>query len=82
MTGIGQAFNAKRVMVLVVAADDQVHGWDVEPGRASWEMRGMAPGGRTTVHIDIDGPMKRRTRNLPTADLVVPELEGRWENEP
>ena len=38
-------------------------------------------GGRTTVHIDVDGPMRRRTRDLPTADLVVPKLEGRWDTE-
>jgi hypothetical protein len=67
-------------MVLVVDRAGLVHGWDVEPARARWSMTGVA-GGRTQVHIDIDGPMRRRTKDLPTADLVVPELEGRWENE-
>lgn len=78
MSGPGQSFNAQRVMVLVVDAAGKVHGWDVEPARARWNMTGIE-GGRTTVHIDVDGPMRRRTRDLPTADLVVPELEGRWE---
>lgn len=64
MNGIGQSFNAKRVMVLVVAADDQVHAWDVEPAVASWSMTGQHPSGRTIVHVDIDGPMRRRTRAL------------------
>jgi hypothetical protein len=80
VSGIGQSFNARRVMVLVVAADGLVHGWDVEPAVASWRMTGVS-NGRTAVHIDIDGPMRRRTKDLPDADLVVPELEGRWEIE-
>lgn len=75
--GIGQTYNAQRVMVIVVDNNGRVHGWDVEPARASWEMRGLSPGGRTSVHIDIDGPMKRRTRQL--SDLDVPALDGRWE---
>lgn len=78
MNGPGQTFSARRVMVLVVDDAGKVHGWDVEPAVASWRMTGVA-GGRTQVHIDIHGPMRRRTRDLPTADLVVPELEGRWE---
>lgn len=80
MNGPGQTFAAQRVMVLVVDSAGKVHGWDVEPARASWHLTGLE-GGRSTVHIDIDGPMRRRTRDLPTADLVVPELEGQWEIE-
>lgn len=81
MNGPGQTFDAQRVMVLVVDRAGKVHGWDLEPARAAWEMRGLSASGRTAVHIDIDGPMHRRTKDLPTADLVVPELEGRWELE-
>jgi hypothetical protein len=80
MSGPGQAFDAQRVMVLVVDHFGKVHGWDLEPAQARWVMTGVA-GGRTQVHIDIDGPMRRRTKDLPTTDLVVPELEGRWEIE-
>ena len=80
MNGPGQTFDAQRVMVLVVDRAGKVHGWDLEPARAEWRMTGVT-NGRTAVHIDIDGPMCRRTKDLPTADLVVPELEGRWELE-
>ena len=79
MSGPGQKFQAKRIMVVVVGHDDKVQGWDVEPGTASWHMTGLQ-GGRTTVHIDVDGPMRRKTRNL--SDLELPELENQWELEP
>ena len=78
MTAPGQTFQAKRVMVIVVTHDDRVHGWDVEPGTAKWKMNGLT-GGRTNVHIDIDGPMRRKTRDI--SDVEMPELEGRWEIE-
>ena len=68
-------------MVLVVDGAGRVHGWDVKPATASWRMTGLSPSGRTAVHIDIDGPMRRQTKDLPTADLVVHELEED-ENEP
>ena len=74
MSGPGQTFNAKRVMVVVVDQDDKVHGWDVDDGRARWRMTGVADG-RSTVHIDIDGPMRRKTRDL--SDVEMPELD--WE---
>jgi hypothetical protein len=81
MNGPGQRISGRRVMVLIVDDVGKVHGWDVEPAVASWRMNGLT-NGRTNVHIDIDGPMRRKTRDMPGADLHVPELEHRWEIEP
>lgn len=63
-------------MVVVVDQEGRAHGWDVQPAMASWRMTGISPSGdrRTTVHIDIDGPMRRRTRDL-DAVLKAPELD-------
>lgn len=73
MSSIGQSFNAKRVMVIVVAADDRVHAWDVDPAVASWTMTGQHPSGRTIVHVDIDGPMRRRSRTLNSDQIAMLE---------
>jgi hypothetical protein len=73
----GQKFEAARVMVVVVDTAGKAHGWDVAPGTASWRWTGVHPSHGSTVHIDIDGPMRRRTRDL--EDL---EAQAGWELEP
>lgn len=67
-------------MVVVVDTTGKAHGWDVAPAFASWEWTGVHPTLGSTVHIDIDGPMRRRTRNL--EDLEAELTEGSWELNP
>ena len=67
----GQTFRHARAMIVIVDSEGLVHAWDVEDATANWTWTGVA-GGRSTARITVEGPMHRRTRNLPDLTTQLP----------